>query len=70
MKKYCVQCTDATSGRKGSFLWEAKDNSGKHIATSPVFPDCLDLFNYCRKRKITLNHDFGSYKENKACPVS
>ena len=40
--KVHIQCTDKKSGEVGTFLGE------DGVAHSPVFPDCQNLFDWCR----------------------
>lgn len=41
-----VQCTDATTGKVGDFLFLEKNKDG-FVAISPVFDDYLDFYAYC-----------------------
>ena len=57
MKKlFATQCTDTTSGNIGSFTFDKAqaDRDGVFKATSPVFKDTLELFDYCNANKIEL----------------
>lgn len=40
-----IGCTDDTTGKQGSFLYQEKNEAGLHIAITPVFNHCIDLFN-------------------------
>jgi len=55
---YVIQCTDHKSNTIGDFTYnkEQYERDGYFEATSPVFENLLDFFNYCRENKIQLNH--------------
>jgi len=50
--KQAIQCTDATTGKVGDFLYE-KTEAGL-VAVSPVFDNLPDLFDWLRESRFVM----------------
>ena len=49
--KLAIQCTDRNSGKIGSFIYLPES---PFFAASPVFGDCVGLFDYMQDSGLTL----------------
>ena len=60
--RFCIQCTDVTSGRLGTFLYFTHK---PFVAVSPLFSGLGELFNWMDERDLTTGvlSDFKVYRK-------